>query len=167
MKLQNKKTGEIIELLAKPSFVKRNDDYLQGEVNTFNSLAELNEEWEDYEEPKDNNYWYIDDFGRIQFSSELLDEVEGKPNNWMARKLFGNYFETKEEVEKAVEKLRAWKRLKDKGFRFDVTPALGHCDDEKFDISIIATMPSKWWYNDKVVDDIHYVFGGEDDNRPH
>ena len=30
----------------------------------------------------------------------------------------GNYFDTREEAEKAVEKLKAWKRLKDKGFRF-------------------------------------------------
>ena len=50
MKLQNKKTGEIIELLAKPSFIKRGDDFMTSEVNTFNSLAELNEEWEDYKE---------------------------------------------------------------------------------------------------------------------
>ena len=77
-------------------------------------------------------------------------------------KSIGNYFETEKEAEKAVERLRAWKRMKDKGFRFDVVPALGHCDNEKFDISIIATMPAKWWYNDKVVDDIHYVFGGEE-----
>lgn len=33
-------------------------------------------------------------------------------------KEIGNYFETKEEAEKAVEQLKAWKRLKDKGFEF-------------------------------------------------
>lgn len=30
----------------------------------------------------------------------------------------GIYFETEEEAEKAVEKLKAWKRLKDKGFKW-------------------------------------------------
>lgn len=110
MKLRNKKTGEIIELLAKPSFVKRNDDYLQSEVNTFNSLAELNAEWEDYEEPKE--YRYIDDAGVIQIDQVLSSEIN-------MRKSIGNYFETKEEAEKAVEKLKALKRLKDKGFRFE------------------------------------------------
>ena len=34
-------------------------------------------------------------------------------------KEIGNYFLSREEDEKAVEKLKAWRRLKDKGFRFD------------------------------------------------
>lgn len=37
----------------------------------------------------------------------------------MARKAIGNYFKTKEEAEKALKKLEAWKRMKDKGFRFN------------------------------------------------
>ena len=116
MQLRNKKTGEIgwletyyekmIAVLDKKS-----------EYHHYNSLSELNDEWEDYEEPKDKGYWYMDDLGRIQFSSEVLDELEDHPNNLMIRKLYGNYFETREEAEKAVEKLRAWKHLKDKGFR--------------------------------------------------
>ena len=35
------------------------------------------------------------------------------------RKEIGNCFESLEEAEKALEKLKAWKRLRDKGFRFD------------------------------------------------
>ena len=111
MKLRNKKTGEIIELLAKPSFVKRIDDYLQSEVKTFNSLAELNEEWEDYEEPKE--YYAIDLQGDIiRWARHSWDE---QTTNKI--KAIGNYFETEEEAELAVRKLKAWKRLKDKGFR--------------------------------------------------
>lgn len=109
MKIRNKKTGEIRKITS----------ILIDKMFTVNSLAELNEEWEDYEEPKDKGYWYMDDLGRIQFSSEVLDELEDHPNNLMIRKLYGNYFETREEAEKAVEKLRTWKHLKDKGFRFD------------------------------------------------
>lgn len=105
MKLRNKKTGEI-----------RDCKIMADGLFEIKSLVDL-EGWEDYEEP-DNNYWYIDDMGRIQFSSEVLDEIDGCPNNGLSRKLFGNYFETREEAEKAVEKLKAWKRLKDKGFRF-------------------------------------------------
>ena len=47
MKLRNKKTGEIIDL----DLIKNQDDggWLWGE---YNSLAELNEEWEDYK-PKE------------------------------------------------------------------------------------------------------------------
>ena len=45
MKLRNKKTGKIIELATKRLNI--NTGYKN---YGFNSLAELNEEWEDYEE---------------------------------------------------------------------------------------------------------------------
>lgn len=165
MRLKNKKTGEIIDLdIANikaefsgisviPLPIKQG-----GDEYVYNSLAELNEEWEDYEELKE--YWYVSCGGRVLKATPDDDNYNEKHN--AGHKQIGNYFETEEEAKKIAEKLKAWKRLKDKGFRFDVVPALGHCDDEKFDISIIATMPAKWWYNDKVVDDIHYVFGGEE-----
>lgn len=77
---------------------------------TYNSLAELNEEWEDYEEPKE--YWFMDYGGRIKAMNDSNDEED------VARKEIGNYFDTREEAELAVRKLKAWKRLKDKGFEF-------------------------------------------------
>ena len=51
------------------------------------------------------------DFDRVQKDKEI-----------------GNYFETVEEAEQAVEKLKAWKRLRDKEFRFIgwSIPADGH-----------------------------------------
>lgn len=105
MKLRNKKTGQIIE-----PYIHTLDG------KEFNSLAELNEEWEDYhEEPKD--FYYINENGGvlkyIPFDPDGEDKVYMKYQD-----AIGNYFETKEEAEKAVEKLKAWKRLKDKGFRF-------------------------------------------------
>ena len=42
MKLRNKKTGEIKEF----GYISLGDKYFNG----FNSLAELNKEWEDYKE---------------------------------------------------------------------------------------------------------------------
>ena len=88
----------------------------------YKGLKELNEEWEDYEEPKD--YWFISDGAGHEvgiFASEkgLLPEIEEY------RKEIGNYFETKEEAEKAVEKLKAWKRLKDKGLKANRTEISG------------------------------------------
>lgn len=118
MYLRNKKTGEIIELLAKPSFVKRNDDYLQSEINTFNSLAELNEEWEDHEESKD--IWWLDNEGNVNHATSEVDD------NFEKNREIGNYFGTREEAEKAVERLRAWKRLKDNGFKFEGLEKKGH-----------------------------------------
>lgn len=111
MKLQNKETEEI-GYLQNDIFVKRirvvnaNNDT----IGEYNSLAELNEEWEDYEEPKE--YWYIENNGDID--KEIYDG-----DNYEERMIeIGNYFDTLEEADKAVEKLKAWKRLKDKGFRF-------------------------------------------------
>ena len=112
MKLRNKKTGEIAEQVWWDNEV--DELCINGnKMNFYNSLSELNEEWEDYEEPK--KYWYI--YGDSAQSGDVGDILED------GFRQTGNYFDTREEAEKAVEKLKAWKRLKDKGFRFNgVTP---------------------------------------------
>lgn len=83
-------------------------------IRSYNSLAEFNSKWEDApEEPK--KFWYIEGDGDIHsIRTELCEELEIH-----TMKRIGNHFETKEEAEKAVERLRAWQRLKDKGFEFD------------------------------------------------
>lgn len=101
MKLKNKKTGEIREIKG----------ILIDGMFEATSLAALNAEWEDYEEPKE--VWVIDNIGEVFKMTEFDDEIDRKT------KEIGFWFETKEEAEKAVNKLKAWKRLKDKGFRFD------------------------------------------------
>lgn len=100
MKLRNKKTGEIKEVQPIT-------------IGGFRYLAELNDEWEDYNEL---HYWYIDNNGYTLFSD--LDDDKLWKDLAEKKKQIGNYFETKEEAEEAVLKLKAWKRLKDKGFRF-------------------------------------------------
>ena len=101
MKLKNKRSGEIKEFVL---FDDRNE--LQGGV----TLKDLVEVWEDVaEEPKE--YYWIDYDGKVKSFIDLYE--------WQDKmKEIGNYFATKEEAEKAVERLRAWKSLKDKGFRF-------------------------------------------------
>lgn len=77
----------------------------------FASIKEFTDLFEDYEEPKE--VCFIDyDGGIIPF----IKREETTTDRLM--KSIGNYFETKEEAEKAVEKLKAWKRLKDKGICF-------------------------------------------------
>ena len=105
MRLKNKKTGEI-----KDTAELMYPDGIGEFFADFDSLAELNEEWEDYEEPKE--YWYLENNGDIDKETYDCDSYEEKMIE------IGNYFETREEAEQAVEKLKAWKRLKDKGFRF-------------------------------------------------
>lgn len=115
MKLRNKRRGEIVE------FGYLQSDYVaplvltiyendKPEMYSYNSLAELKAEWEDYEEPK--AYWYYD---TTKNGVDKITHLEDKEKD----QAIGNYFETKEEAEKAVEKLKAWKRLKDNGFKFD------------------------------------------------
>ena len=71
----------------------------------------LNAGWKDA--PEELKEWYINENNEPQQVSfgDPIDDIEN------LREL-GLLFETREEAEKAVEKLKAFKRLKDKGFRF-------------------------------------------------
>lgn len=112
----------------------------------YYSLEELNEEWEDYEEPK--VIYYISWDGVVLHSSDKT--------GWQDTKQIGNYFETEEEAEKAVEKLKAWKRLKDKGFRF------GGWEDCNGKINTIYfCIPENKWGID-TCDDLKICFGDEE-----
>ena len=104
-----------------------------GELKTFDlntntdkpiTLAELNEEWKDYEEPS-KTIWQIKDSGELQD----FEEDDFSDGYIESSKSIGNYFYTREEAEKAVEKLKAWKRLKDKGFRFVGVRGIGKVID--------------------------------------
>ena len=113
MKLKNKKTGEI-----KPAEAREDGIYLYDEITEQWYKYELDllaKWWEYYEEPKD--FWFIDP--EILIACESTDPLLcDKKVDIETMKQIGNYFETKEEAEKAVEKLLAWKRLKELGFRF-------------------------------------------------
>ena len=148
MKLQNKKTGEIVEIdmWAKSDLLEPHRvETVYGEPIT---LAELNKEWEDYEEPK--GFWAIENgHGQIIYhkDSEGFDDY----------KEIGNYFGTKEEAERTVEKLKARKRLKDKGFKFN---------EYLFDGKDGGMAFFDFWYkarNEQTKKDFDLLFGGEDD----
>lgn len=106
MKLRNKKTGEVATLTLSSNgedlIIMGNDMYAH-----ITKLSEL-KDYEDYEEEK--RYWYIDADGEIM-SKEMAWFNQAQDN-------IGNRFETREEAEKAVEKLKAAKRLKDAGISF-------------------------------------------------
>ena len=117
------------------------------------SLADFIKEWEDYEEPKD--FYFIHEDGSVHI-------VQCKLPKYRLRgfKQIGNYFETKEEAEKAVEKLKAWKRLKDNGFEFTgwkFTPDMKHISGNF--VRIDAKIPYIVANNK----DLDFLFGGEDD----
>lgn len=143
MKLRNKKTGKIIKL---------DIHYIAGK--NYESLAEINKDWEDYEEPKE--YWYINASGEV---NSFCEEYEDKEDT-EASKQIGNYFEAREEAELAVEKLKAWKRLKDKGFRFDSYDVA----DREGDDPICGQVYFKGCNYDKeeIENDLYLLFGGEE-----
>lgn len=110
MKLRNKKTGEIIEYTGSHMIDVWYDTGKHGVDNFhYSSLKDFNEDWEDYEK----KYYYFDSTaGKIYETEDKEWECDRN------RKQIGNYFDTKEEAEKAVEKLKAWKRLGNRGFKF-------------------------------------------------
>ena len=115
MKLKNKKTGEICNWCIDKDVI-------------YNSLAELNAEWEDApEEPKGvKSIYFIGATVYIEMSNQ------------------------KEAIE-VEEKLKAWKRLKDKGFKFN--------GGDDACISYILD-PVKW--EDELEKDFDLLFGGEE-----
>lgn len=138
MKSKNKKTGEMGDLIIDKAFlvVRTGTAWMH-----YYSLAELNEEWEDYEEPKEDGL------------DNIIALVEAYSSH-----------DSERYPKEIVEKLKAFKRLKDKGFRFKLTPATGSLDtiQDKFQIEINADMPAKWFCCDAVHEDLKACFGGEE-----
>ena len=138
MKLRNKKTGKLVDINLSINML--DEDY----ITEYGSLEEFNEDWEDYKEPK--VFYYITGDGYVvkdndSITKDFADDLES----------IGNYFETKEEAEKAVEKLKAWKRLKDKGFRLDAVVDTFFCLD----------IYMKGEAYEEIKEDLKIVFGGE------
>lgn len=140
MKLKNKISGEIKE------FSLFDGNELQGGA----TLESLTKEWEDApEEPK--KYWFLSGRGEVKC---IEDEKTVFDKD---HKFIGNYFETKEEAEKAVEKLKAWKRLKGKGFKIKGW----YMPKSTLKIEIDGGFPEDVSLCD-VMDDLDIIFGGEE-----
>lgn len=161
MRLKNKKTGEIIEFDAiLPVKDVAGDSVAHLE---YGSLAELNEEWEDYKEPKE--YWAIDCFST---DGDIVSQFTGSSDIILEnRKSIGNYFSSREEAELAVRKFKAWKRLKDNGVVFDgcfdrFGETHNHRDVVVFLLRVEAPDGGEK-LNDKIEDDLDLLFlGGEE-----
>lgn len=160
MRLKNKKTGEIVEVeslyLTQTQELYLN--YINGEnkqkVYITDKIASFNLDWEDYEGPKE--YWTIDwactGVTTNKYSGDDIDDFN---------KSIGNYFETREEAEESVRKLRAWKRLKDKGFRFT---GINDDEDSQELITQCGILCEADIYHLEKDADFLLLFGGEDGN---
>ena len=62
---------------------------------------------------KNKYYWYISSYGEVSYSKENNDEIDN------ARYKIGNYYETREEVEKVAEKIKIYAQLKDLALRLN------------------------------------------------
>ena len=146
MKLRNKKTGEIREI---------KEIIIDGMFNV-KSLAELKEEWQDYEEPKE--YYYLNEYLELDHEMWTDTEFDNK------LKTLGNYFENKEDAEKAVEKLKAIKRLKETGFRF-IGKTCEYKPDKHFGSVFFETSENILNIYEDIVefyDDLDLLFGDEE-----
>jgi hypothetical protein len=152
MLLKNKKTGEIREYGSVGATTFGKEGVLEA-FAVYDSLAELNEEWEDYEESEE--YWIVTDCGGVS---------RANANPYMFKEI-GNYFLSREEAEKAVEKLKAITRLKKCGFKFE-----GYADRDRAnggDIVIYAhvDIPNNNLLEEAQPDmlkDLDLIFGGEE-----
>lgn len=133
-KLRNKKTGEIREAEAREDGIYMYDE-TTGQWYKY-ELPLLAEYWEYYKESKDDAMRVIDSF--IQYVEEADDS-----------------FCCDESMQKFIEKLKAWERLKDKGFRFTDVEAGCRKIDFKMDASY-------YFVPECVQDDLDLLFGGEE-----
>lgn len=79
---------------------------------TLERFPTIIEDWfEEVEVP--DYYLYLDSLGGVCVDQYDADYVDKR------REEIGNSFKSEEKAEKVAKKLKAWKRLKDKGFRFD------------------------------------------------
>lgn len=114
----------------------------------------LKTKFQDAEEQKEG--WFIQSNGLVKILQHGYGDNDYFVN--MAKEI-GNYFETKEEAEKAVERLRAWERLKEKVVKFD-----GIDNDEHGMIRIKVNLHITE-LNDPdmcILKDFKYLFGGEE-----
>lgn len=90
---------------------------------------------------------------------ELMDACEDVPEKevWYLGKRIGNYSMPKKEADMVTEKILAWKRLKDKGFRFKMWEYDDKYATEMPCILIRATKVNGYEY------DLDLLFGGEDE----
>lgn len=139
MKLRNKKTGQIVDSLQ---------PLIGGKGSTLEELCEV---WEDYEEPE--GCWFITEYGGVE---EARDGSKVEDDEDYTK--IGNCFKTRAEAEKAVEKLKAWKRLKDKGLKFTGWRRDGAPFGDVIRIDLDDPHGTVG-----IVDDLDLLFGGEDD----
>lgn len=153
MKLRNKKTGEIgvLNIFDGKYQVIADDMPLCGNsvLGEYYFMTKLMQEWEDYEEPKE---LYIVDGRQSSCGGILKREVDADWYDHMIE--LGLGFRTNEELEQAIDKLKALQRLRAKGFKFKDW----YYDIDKGTTNIQILAVSR---KDVKSSDLDLLFGGE------
>ena len=134
-------------------------------TNSYATLAELNEEWEDYEEedewPEDGDeYWFIDATGDVYEDTV----VQGHhPYRYIdeGRIAIGNVFRTKEEANKAAKWLKLFKRAKDAGLRSTDITIGGNPESRRYTVTVNFELGYDFIAEGDGLDEIDRLFGLE------
>lgn len=147
--------GEVVDAdvaTTPDGFIKFQAEARAGGRHTifYDTLERLHDDWEDAPEPK--GYWYIrDDGSGVGFSPLDYSSVAHR------RLIIGNYFESEEEAKRAVEKLKAWQRLKDKGIEF-----YGWRRNQTGTYDLLARWEDRIPRSYEIKIDLDLLFGGEE-----
>ena len=113
------KAGDRFVLIDSGSLIHESDGVVAYSWITIDKFPNILTDWfEEIKEPTrwgpriGQKYYLLDSNGSVYDSVWSNDYIDRN------RSEIGNCFESREEAEKAVEKLKAWKRLKDSGLKF-------------------------------------------------
>lgn len=104
--------NEIEKLKEKQEELKRGLEELEIQINELEK-KEITKSGKRWRGVKDRFYWYIEGDCEVYGEYETDDDYDN------SRYGIGNYFRTKEEAEKAVEKMKIYTRLKDLALRLN------------------------------------------------
>ena len=145
MKLRNKNSGNVGELFVTEVFFRVRTEY--GFVD-YETLSKLNEEWEDCDESKDSALDLM--------ILTLINFIENEPDEDKV---------DLEDCKQMLVKLKAWKRLRDKGFKFDgiagiVNEIYFKANEQYTHIMVDEYTSDKT--EKEYIDDLMLLFGGEE-----
>ena len=164
MKFRNKATKEI-----RKAEMRDDGIYLYSETSEEWQKCDwkvLAKYWEEYREPFSKDFYTIFD-GEVKHCIWYRERVAACPDDAHAYlgeygkgqinnlKSVGLYFETKEEAEKAREKLEAWERLKDKGFEIEKW-------EWRFGVGKAWIAMKEACPDEEMREDLTFLFGGKE-----
>lgn len=105
--------NEIEKLKEKQEELKRELEELDTQIKELKEQNEIKEDYKRWRTQEGKSYWYIDS------DCEAFKEFERNDDYDNARYEIGNYFRTKEEAKKVVEKIKIYTRLKGLALRLN------------------------------------------------